>query len=273
MMLVMTDHGESRPPIHGIVPALAALPDRALSLAGQVLEIVLPAQCSICRARIMDHHALCSECWSQLDFITAPCCERSGVPLAYDTGAGTISPAALNRPPAWDRARAAVVFDDHSRQLVHALKYRDRQDAALVMTQMMRHAGRELISGCDWIVPVPLYRWRLWSRRFNQSALLAQRVAEDATAQYRPDVLVRHRATQAQVGLDHSARRRNVRGAFQVDTTRAIDISGRRILLIDDVITTGATANACVKTLRKAGASQVNVLSFALVLNPAQTHI
>ena len=216
---------------------------------------------------------MCPACWGRLQFITAPCCEHSGVPLAYDTGPGTVAPAALRDPPVWARARAAVVFDDHSRQLVHALKYRDRHEVALMMARMMTHAGGALLDDCHWVVPVPLYRWRLWSRRFNQSALLAQKIAQATPGAYRSDLLVRHRPTRAQVGLDHAARRRNVSGAFVVDTDQLTEVSGRKVVLIDDVITTGATAGACVRALKKAGAVRVDVLSFALVINSARSHI
>ena len=266
MMLNMSATPRVRPHAPAVLSGLGGV-------AKSLLDHVLPPQCALCRNRVADTHTLCADCWSRMTFIDDPCCDVSGVPLPYDSGAGTISPAALTRPPPWDRARAATVFDEQSRQLVHALKYRDRHEAALLMARLMARAGRELLREADWLIPVPLYRWRLWSRRFNQSALLAQHVARATIMPYRPDVLLRRRATRAQVGLDHAARRRNVRNAFAVDLEAAPDIAGRRIVLIDDVITTGATAGACTKALKKAGASGVDVLVFALVFNPSRDHI
>jgi ComF family protein len=234
---------------------------------------LLPPQCALCHTRLFDSHTLCADCWSRLTFIDHPCCNVSGVPLPYDNGTEAVSPAALTRPPPWQRARAATVFDEHSRQLVHALKYRDRHEVGPLMARLMARAGHDLLRDADWLIPVPLYRWRLWSRRFNQSALLAQHIARATPATYRPDVLFRRRATRAQVGLDHAARRRNVRGAFAVDLDAAPDIAGRNIVLIDDVITTGATAAACAKALSKAGAARIDVIVFALVFNPSRNHI
>ncbi len=263
--------------VHGKMTDMIAhrqtFPAGLAAVLGTLRDEVLPAQCFVCRERVMDSHAMCAGCWNRLQFIAAPCCERSGVPLAYDTGPGTVAPAALHDPPVWDRARAAVVFDDHSRRLVHALKYGDRHEVALMMARMMAHAGEALLGDCHWVIPVPLYRWRLWSRRFNQSALLAQRIAQSTAGAYRHDLLVRHRPTKAQVGLDHVARKRNVNGAFVVDEDLRIEVADRNIVLVDDVITTGATASACARALKKAGAARVDVLSFALVLNPAHAHI
>ena len=241
--------------------------------ASVIANRLLPAQCGMCRSRVMDYHTLCANCWSKLEFIAPPRCERSGVPLPFDTGSGAVAPAALADPPVWDRARAVALFDEHSSQLVHALKYRDRQDVAIMMARLMANAGSDILKGCDWVVPVPLYRWRLWSRRFNQAALLAHKIAGHTQASYQPGVLARPTQTRSQVGLDHAARWRNVKNAFAIDPANAADLAGRRIVLIDDVITTGATAGACAIALKKAGAGRVDVLAFALVQNPFKAHI
>jgi ComF family protein len=196
-----------------------------------------------------------------------------GTPFPYDQGEGILSAAALANPPPWDRARAAVAFDEASRRLVHALKYHDTQEAGLLMSRMMARAGRILLAETDLLVPVPLHRFRLWQRRFNQSGYLALRLAKLSGKAWSGDSLLRVKATRSQVGLDADERRRNMKGAFQVTPDRHAHIAGRRILLVDDVLTTGATAGACARVLKAAGATQVDVLTFALVLTPARLHI
>ena len=196
-----------------------------------------------------------------------------GTPFAYDQGEGALSAVALADPPPWDKARAAIVFDQNSKHLIHALKYKDHHEAALMMVRMMARAGRELLAEADFIVPVPLHSTRLWKRRFNQASLLAKPLAKSATKKYAPDLLVRKIATRQQVGLDQKARQKNVKKAFQVPESKLIELKGRNILLVDDVRTTGATFAACAEALKKAGAARVNVLSFALVLEPHRFHI
>lgn len=241
--------------------------------AGRIIaDFLLPPQCLSCRERVTEPASLCAGCWRALAFVTEPCCDRLGLPFAFDPGEGIVSAAALANPPAWDRARAAVRFNEPSRRLVHDLKYRDRHEVAGLMARLMTVAGHSLMAESDFVVPVPLFRWRLWRRRYNQSALLASRLCRE-TLPFRPDLLVRTRSTAAQVGLDYRERKTNVRGAFEVPERLRGEIAGRTVLLVDDVITSGATANACAGALRKAGAARINVLAFALVHDPARFHI
>jgi ComF family protein len=238
-----------------------------------VLDTLVPSQCLACRAPAGEPASLCVACWGKLKQIDDPVCDMMGTPFAYDQGPGSLSPAALADPASWDRARAPVLFEDTAQGLVHALKYQDRQEAGLLMARMMARAGRGLLAEADLIVPVPLHRWRLWGRRFNQSGFLALQLARHAGKPYRPELLQRAKRTTSQVGLDREARRRNVRGAFVVDPEKASEIAGKAVLLVDDVRTTGATAEACAVTLKKAGARTVGLLSFALVPGPARGHI
>lgn len=249
---------------------LAGLPALAWR---RVTDALTPSQCLSCRVALREPASLCVPCWSKLNHLDDPVCNVMGTPFAFDMGAGAVSAAALAQAPAWDRARAAVAFDEASRGIVHSFKYQDRQEAGLLMARMMARAGRNLLQDAEVIVPVPLHRWRLWSRRFNQSAFLAQTLARTMARDYRPDILMRARATRTQVGLDEAARRRNVRGAFALGEGRAGAIAGRKILLVDDVRTTGATVEACAGVMRQAGAARVDVLTFALVLAPAKIHI
>ncbi len=237
------------------------------------LDWLIPPQCLVCRGEIADASGLCVACWSTLSFVEAPFCERLGTPFPYDQGQDMVSAAALTDPPLWDRARAALVFDDTARVLVHALKYRDRHEAGLLMARLMVRAGADILERADAVIPVPLYRWRLWRRRYNQSALLAQAICRDARKSFCPGLLRRLRSTRSQTGLDHDERRRNVRNAFIVPNDSRSFVSGKSLVLIDDVRTTGATLEACTRALKAAGAAHVDVLTFALVPKPKQLHI
>lgn len=240
---------------------------------GAVVDVVTPPKCLSCGADVPQGAALCAPCWQKLQHISPPVCEALGTPFAFDEGEGALSPAAIADPPLWARGRAAVAFEATSRELVHQLKYLDRQEAGLAMARMMAAAAPTLVAECDVIVPVPLHRLRLWKRRFNQAAFLAMRIAKTAGKPCLTDVLLRQKPTRSQVGLDAAARQKNVRRAFVTDAEKLRQIDGKRVLLIDDVRTTGATANACAQVLRESGASSVDVLTFALVLEPARYHI
>ena len=237
------------------------------------VDLVTPSLCLSCAVPVGEPSSLCVACWGRLKLIEEPVCKALGTPFAYDQGDGALSAAALSDPPAWDRSRAAVLFEDEAAKLVHALKYRDRPEAGLLMARMMAIAGRRLIAQSDVMLPVPLHYLRLWRRRFNQSAFLTQRIAALSGTPWRHDVLIRARSTRAQVGLDEAARRKNVRNAFAVRPELLAVVAGKSVLLVDDVRTTGATAEACALALRKAGARQVNLLTFALVQLPSKSHI
>jgi ComF family protein len=243
--------------------------------AGQALiDLALPPRCATCRELTMGQAGLCPRCWSALTFIDAPRCAVSGLPFPYGIeGDDLVSPAALRSPPLYGRARGAVIYDDDSRRLVHALKYHDRHEAALPMARLMAVAGRDVIAASDMLVPVPLHRWRLWRRRYNQAALLAMRIAHLVAKPCLHHGLVRRRRTASQVGLDTGRRTGNVRGAFALLPALQPQLSGRRVLLIDDVLTTGATCNACAQALLDGGAAAVNVLVFALAAASHRLHI
>ncbi len=242
-------------------------------IARAVLDFALPARCVICTEPVTVHNALCAPCWSKLNFIEAPRCEVYGSPLPYASDEPSLSAAAARQLPDWNRARAAVSFDDHSRRLVHALKYYDRHEVVRLMAQQMGRCGTDILQDADLLIPVPLHWGRMWSRRFNQAALLAQRMCAGLPGRYRPDLLKRRRATRSQVGLSGRARHENVKGAFTVPKELKCDLVDRNIVLIDDVLTTGATVEACARVLKAAGAARVDVLVFALVLNAERSHV
>jgi ComF family protein len=242
----------------------------ALRLA---LDLALPPLCAACREPLGDGIGLCASCWSKLSLIEPPYCARLGIPFAYDPGPGLLSMEAIANPPAYDRARAAVRYDDTARALVHGFKYSDRLDLAPLMGRWMARAGRELLSGADSLIPVPLHWRRLWARRFNQSAALAGAIARCADVPVIHHALKRVRATVQQVGLSKTQRAENVQGAFRVPAEEKGGVAGRRLVLIDDVLTSGATVDTCARALLRAGAAHVDVLVFARVVAPARTPI
>lgn len=240
-------------------------PLRAVSR--RMLDWALPPLCPICRDPISDPAALCPACWSRLSFITRPYCERLGIPFAYDPGPGVLSMQAIADPPSYHRARAAVRYDDIARDLVHAFKYGDRLDLAPTLGRWMANAGRELREGADALVPVPLHWRRLWARRFNQSAALSRVIAAEWSVPIVHSALKRVKATAQQVGLSKAERAHNVQGAFRVVPDLTSEIRGRRLVLIDDVLTSGATTDACARALLRAGAERVDALVFARVVD------
>lgn len=249
----MTDRGAQ---IKGWSKAAAALP----------AKLLFPPVCAGCRRIVATPGTLCSFCWPRLRFLEQPWCAVLGTPFTHDMGEGAISPAAIASPPPFARARSAVVYSGVARQMVQALKFHDRTEMAPWMARWMMRAGAELIAEADVVVPVPLHRRRFFWRRYNQSAELARAVCALSGRRFAPDALVRIKATRQQVGLGAREREENVRGAFRVLPEADIEVRGRRILLVDDVYTTGTTVSAAARSLRRAGAGAVDVLTFARVL-------
>jgi ComF family protein len=236
------------------------------------LDVALPPLCPSCRDLVTDN-ALCPTCWGQLAFIAPPYCPRLGIPFAYDPGPDILSMQAIADPPAYQRARAAVRYDEVARKLVHAFKYGDRLDLGPLLGRWMTRAGQELFDGADALVPVPLHWRRLWARRFNQSAALAEAISRQSGIAVAHAPLRRVKATAQQVGLSRAQRATNVQGAFRVDAAAKAEVAGRRLIVIDDVLTSGATSDACARALLRAGAAQVDVLVFARVVDAARTPI
>jgi ComF family protein len=264
-------HGEigtAEAPAGRLARATAAL----RSALGLIVDVALPQLCATCREPV-EGSGLCPACWSKLSFIAPPYCARLGIPFPFDGGPGLLSLEAIADPPAYGRARAAVRYDDIARKLVHAFKYGDRLDLAPMMARWMANAGRELLVDVDLIVPVPLHWRRRWARRFNQSALLAELIAKASGRAVAHTVLKRIKATPQQVGLDKSERAQNVQSAFRVPPECKVEVAGRKLVLIDDVLTSGATVDACARALLRAGAASVDVLAFARVVTSARAPI
>jgi ComF family protein len=249
-------------------------PENTVSLIGRGLlrpwlllaDLLYPPTCAACGVTTGAHRSLCSRCWSGIRFIERPYCEVLGSPFSHDLGAGILSAEAIADPPPFDRLRSAALHDGVVRDLVHGLKYRDRIDLAPMMAEWMLRASDGAVAACDGLIPVPLHRTRLLSRKFNQAAELARHLARLSAKPLLPATLVRVKRTSQQVGLGARARQDNVRGAFTIARHRDNDVFGRRIVLIDDVYTTGATVDAATRVLKRAGAADVTVLTFARAL-------
>jgi ComF family protein len=240
------------------------------SLGRIALDAIYPPTCLACRAATAQTGALCPECWRHMRFIERPYCERLGTPFEQDLGPGLLSPQAIADPPVFARARAVARFEDGpARQLVHRLKYSDRGELARPMGRWMARAGADILSGADALAPVPLHPLRLWTRRFNQAAALAQTIARETATPCESFLLARVKATQSQVGLSRAQRADNVQGAFRAPAEGHARLKGRRIVLVDDVLTSGATANAAARALLRGGAAQVDLLVFARVVTSA----
>ena len=229
---------------------------------GRALDLVFPPQALDGGARPLTH-GLSAQAWSRIHFIAEPLCDGCGAPFEYDLGARCAS--CLARPRAYGRARAAVVYDEASRDLILKFKHADRLDLAPLLAGWVARAAGPLIAEADALAPVPLHPFRLLRRRYNQAAELARPIARRSGLVYLPDALVRRRATDSQGGKSGAGRRRNVAGAFVVPPSRRRQVEGRRILLIDDVLTTGATAEACARALLQAGAAAVDLATVARV--------
>ena len=241
-------------------------------LWGAALDLAMPHLCAACREPV-DGQGLCPACWSKLSFISRPYCERLGIPFVYDPGPGILSMEAIADPPAYHRARAAVRFDEVSRALVHALKYGDRLELAPMLGRWLSQAGREILTEADGLVPVPLHWRRNWARRFNQSAMLAAAVSRQTGVPVAAGALKRVKATVQQVGLTRTERAANIQGAFRVPPEGKASVAGRRLVIVDDVLTSGATVEGCARALLRAGAANVDVLVFARVADPMRTSI
>ena len=233
-----------------------------------VVDLVFPPRCPLCGEALAAHGGLCAACWAELVIPGEPACASCQRPLGEGKAAGSICAPCLASPPAHDGIAAATLYNDASRKLVLSFKHGRRIALADQLARLM--LPRLGMVESDWLlVPVPLHRWRLWRRGFNQSALLGRELAKGKEARLLVDGLVRRKATPMLGGLGRAARMRVLGGAIAVNPARAGAIRGARVVLVDDVLTSGATSQACVKALKRAGAEKVVIACFARVLDEA----
>jgi ComF family protein len=235
-------------------------------LGGLVLDMLYPPVCLSCDAPVAIADTLCPECFRKLRPITTPMCPVLGLPFEVSLGPDARSAEAIADPPPFGRARSAVMYHEVARALVGTLKYGDRPELARLCARLMAQAGAELLGDDAVLVPVPLHRARQFARRYNQSTELARALGKLTGLPVDPAMVTRRKNTRQQVGLSGEARRRNVAGAFQISPEGTSRLRGRRVIVIDDVITTGSTVKAVTRALRAGGVEDVDVLSFARVV-------
>ena len=233
-----------------------------------IIDLMFPPRCPLCGTGLSDHGGLCATCWSDLAIPGEPSCALCQRPFPETIPEGSICAPCLTNPPRHGGIAAGTLYNDASRKLVLSFKHGKRIALAPLMARLMAARLRDV--GPDWIlVPVPLHRWRLWHRGFNQSALLAQELAKLTGAQVVVDGLLRRKATPMLGGLGRKARARALAGAFAINPARAEALRGARILLVDDVLTSGATTEAALGVLLRVGARSVRISCFARVLDEA----
>ncbi|KIM00265.1 Competence protein F-like phosphoribosyltransferase domain protein YhgH required for utilization of DNA as sole source of carbon and energy [Paramagnetospirillum magnetotacticum MS-1] len=235
-------------------------------IARLVIDALLPPLCLSCQAEVAEPGSLCPACWSGMVFLGEPSCACCGLPFEFDPGDGVICGECARVKPRYARARAVFRYDDSSKALVLRFKHGDRLEGVGAFARWMARAGGVILAQADLLVPVPLHRWRLLSRRYNQAALLAVAIGKLTQVAVEPGMLTRTRRTPPQGHLGHDARARNVAGAFRVDDRLRPRLDGRRVVLIDDVMTSGATVGECARVLLKAGAVCVDVLTLGRVV-------
>jgi ComF family protein len=248
--------------------AIAAIVPRAFGqlrrIGRALVDIVLPPRCLSCGGIVEEPEALCGRCWGGIVFFAPPWCARCGLPFPHPVGDGAVCPDCARDKRNWDRARSVLRYDKMSRPLILGLKHADHTHAAGAFGRWMHRGGGEVLAGADLVMPVPLHWTRLARRRYNQSALLAYAIRAAGGPPVAADWLVRHRRTPMQGHMGPGARERNVRGAFALRPGR--DVDGKRLVLIDDVLTTGATVDECARILKRNGAQFVGVLTLARAL-------
>jgi ComF family protein len=233
----------------------------------QVADFALPPRCAGCGSITQSQGAFCLDCWSGLDLLGPPCCARCALPFEHEEGEESLCAGCLAEPPAFDRLRAAVSYGELAKTVALKLKYGRKPGVAATMAGLM---GRHVAAfEAPVLCPVALHRWRIWRRGYNQAALIAASLARRHDLAVRHDLLLRVKATPPLKQMGPAERRRAVRGAFRVNPRHAESIAGRNILLVDDVFTSGATVSACARVLKRAGARQVGVITWARVVRGA----
>ena len=231
----------------------------------QIVDYALPPRCPGCGLVVEDAHRFCLDCWQALAFLGEPCCTRCGLPFEYDAGGDAECAACMAQPPAFDRLRAAVAYGEIARKVALKLKYSGRPGVAETLAHFMqRHLDPDPADAL--LVPVPLHRWRIWRRGYNQSALIASALSRRSGIAADLALIDRVKATPPLKGLGRAERALAVRGAFRMSEGARARVRERTVILVDDVYTSGATANACAKVLKRGGAARVNILCWARVV-------
>jgi ComF family protein len=245
------------------------LPRLGRAALRHVVDFALPPRCPACGTIVPAPNLFCLDCWRSLAFLGEPCCARCGLPFDYGIAAGAECGRCLADPPPFARLRAAVAYGETARKVALKLKYSGRPGIAETLAHFMARQLPQCLDENALLIPVPLHRWRIWKRGYNQAALIAAALSRRAGLAAELDLLRRTRSTPPLRGLGRRERALAVRGVFAVAREDRPRLRGRHAVLIDDVYTSGATAGACARTLRRAGARSVAVLTWARVVRAA----
>jgi ComF family protein len=232
-------------------------------MISRFFNIIFPPKCLNCNVIIGEVGGLCSLCFEKINFTTSPSCAICAFPFEYDLGEEALCAACINHKPAYDKAFTVFTYNEHSKELIHKFKFADQTYATPYFANWIKRAAKDALEDADIIIPVPLHKLRLYKRMYNQSALLAKAIARISNVKYNPYILKRIRNTTPQSGLSQKQRQGNVKNAFAINPKQLAAIKGKNIILIDDVMTTGATIEECCKILRKAGVSKIYVVTLA----------
>ena len=228
------------------------------------LNIICPPVCPICGEAVDEPHCLCQKCYQKLHFITKPCCSVCGRPFEYQGLENMICATCMKKAPSFSMARSALEYDDFSKQLVLAFKHGDRTELTPLFVKFLMQADPEIFQNVDLIMPVPLHWTRRLKRKYNQSALLGKALGRKMGLPYSEKYLKRVRRTESQGKKKQKERQKNVKNAFL--TIHSDQIRGKTVLLVDDVMTTGATLNECAKVLKKEGVKDIKVITLYRVI-------
>lgn len=238
----------------------------ARRVAFALYDFLLPPRCLGCNILIKEPHAICSDCWKTLNFIMQPFCDTCGLPFEIEVDSHSLCGRCIHTTPVYRKARAALLYDEGCKPLVLRFKHSDAMQLAPLFGKWMLLAGSSLLEQADYIVPVPLHWQRLFMRRYNQAALLALELGKLTASTVVVDMLRRHRATPPQGSRHALSRSKNVAGAFSLKKSWQTRLKDKKILLVDDVMTSGSTLNSCAAPLLKAGVKQIDVLTLARVV-------
>ncbi|NCY12444.1 MAG: ComF family protein [Burkholderiaceae bacterium] len=226
-------------------------------LASVLLDMALPPLCLNCDAPVSRNQSLCPDCWKAISFISDPCCQRCGLPFEVPVEAGTLCTDCLTDPPDYTAGRSVFLYDDASKEMILKFKHGDQMHPAIAMGEWLAKAASDFMPQLDVIIPVPLHYWRLWRRRYNQAALLAQKISQFTGKPVDLQVLQRVKPTHSQGHHNRTERHKNMSKAFRVSSSRREQIDGKTVLLVDDVLTTGSTIHSLATTLKQSGAKRV----------------
>ncbi len=247
-----------------------------MSLLAKTVDMILPPRCII-TGEIVDAQGMVSpKAWGELNFIADPMCQRCGLPFDFMEGNvvddNALCAGCIKSPPNFTQLRSSLIYDDASRNIILSFKHADQMQLVISFVPWLKNAGQDMLAEADFLMPVPLHRWRILRRRFNQSALIAQKLGKHIGVKCLSDGLARIRHTPTQGYLRTKERHQNVKHAFEVNPKHLDVIKGKKIVLIDDVFTTGATVEECTKKLLKSGALSVSILTLARVVKPSQKY-